>query len=89
MQRGPLVTLAESLAILATEAPRGPKGPRCTVCLILEQLTPEERAALQSCFENPKVSAMAISRALSGFGHPVAGPVVARHRRLECQAAAR
>ena len=60
------------------------KGPRCGVCLLLETLTGEDLAALQSALSDPAIAGIDISRGLLAAGHLVRAQAVQRHRRFEC-----
>ena len=60
------------------------KGPRCTVCVIEQLLSPEDRKILEGAFADPRVTSGAIAKVLSDNGHDVRTHTVQRHRRGGC-----
>lgn len=63
------------------EEPDTPKGPRCTIGAILDALDADTAAKVRSVLDNPAVTATRIADTLTGSGHRVQAPAVARHRR--------
>ena len=59
-------------------------GPRCTVAVILDELTPEDAAALRAAFSKQAFTAAAIARTLRKRGHRITDGTVQRHRKGEC-----
>lgn len=57
---------------------------KCTTCLLLRDLTGDDRKALQEALGSEDVSSKTIARALTGFGVRISGSAVSRHRR-ECK----
>ncbi|MGW7090096.1 hypothetical protein ACWGH2_42305 [Streptomyces sp. NPDC054871] len=64
-----------------TEAPPAPRGPRCTVGVILSELDSGTAQKVRDVLDQAAVSATQIADTLTGSGHPVQAPAVARHRR--------
>lgn len=60
------------------------KGPTCSVSLLLNDLSAEDRAALVDALADPKVPGTAIERALLKEGHRMAAYNLQRHRRGLC-----
>ncbi|AWI33268.1 hypothetical protein DDW44_30765 [Streptomyces tirandamycinicus] len=63
------------------EEPAGPRGPQCTVGAILDLLDPPAAKKVCEVLDTAAISATQIADALTGSGHPVRAPAVARHRR--------
>ncbi|RSS97273.1 hypothetical protein EF903_01625 [Streptomyces sp. WAC05292] len=63
------------------EAPAGPRGPRCTVGTILDTLDADTTRKVREVLDNPGISSTQIADVLTGSGHRVQAPAVARHRR--------
>lgn len=61
------------------------KGPRCTVHILMEQLTPADRKALQAALNDASFTTAAICRALRAEGHDFGYTTMARHRKGECK----
>ncbi|MFD0352885.1 hypothetical protein ACFVHW_03935 [Streptomyces sp. NPDC127110] len=72
--------LIAALSQLA-EAPQGPRGPRCTVGVILDALDTDTSLKVRDVLNSPSISSTLIADALTGSGHRVQAPAVARHRR--------
>ncbi|WP_330335723.1 hypothetical protein OHS33_38745 (plasmid) [Streptomyces sp. NBC_00536] len=72
--------LLAALSQLA-DAPPAPRGPRCTVGTILDTLDTDTALKVRDVLDSPSVSSTQIADALTGSGHPVQSPAVARHRR--------
>lgn len=60
------------------------KGPRCTVWLILNAMSDEDRATLQGVLDDPRYESSQIARVLTSNGHRVADGTVSKHRRKGC-----
>ena len=75
------MTLAERLT--ATNV--GEPGPRCTVCVLLAELTDADRATLSDALAGDVYTSRQIADALTAEGHPVRNNTVARHRRGVCR----
>jgi len=74
-----------SLATALMEHKGSAKGPRCTLCVILDDLPKEDKAALVAAMSDQSFTGAAISRALKSQHHTISGSVVMRHRKGECQ----
>lgn len=61
------------------------KGPRCSVCVLREELSPEDRDALDAALADSTFTAAGISRALKAEGFDVLSHTLQRHRRSECR----
>lgn len=79
------MALADSLVI---EADAIHKGTRCTVCVMVEDMPEDDRAALLAAFEDSRVTSSAICRALKREGYSCKEQAVRRHRRGICLGAA-
>ncbi|MEU6632830.1 hypothetical protein ABZ905_31790 [Streptomyces parvus] len=64
-----------------TEAPPAPRGPRCTVGAILDELDFSTAQKVREVLDSVAISSTQIADALTGSGHRVQAPAVARHRR--------
>jgi hypothetical protein len=76
------VALSDSLDL---EAIAARKGPRCTVCSVREDMTAEDRDALDAALANKTIPSSVIGRALRREGHSIAESTVRRHRSKECR----
>lgn len=63
------------------QEPDRPRGPRCTVGIILAGIDAATAEKLNRLLDNASVTSTRIADALTGNGHPVQAPAVARHRR--------
>ncbi|MER7759459.1 hypothetical protein [Streptomyces sp. NPDC097619] len=63
------------------ETPAASRGPRCTVGTILDTLDVDTTSKVREVLDNPVISSTQIADVLTGSGHPVQAPAVARHRR--------
>ncbi|MFB6505625.1 hypothetical protein ACFC07_21960 [Streptomyces sp. NPDC056099] len=63
------------------EAPPAPRGPRCTVGAILDELDSSTAQKVREVLDSVAISSTQIADALTGSGHQVQAPAVARHRR--------
>lgn len=72
--------LKEALAAQTRTRP----GFRCSVCKLLDDLTPEDGDALRAALRDPQVQGSQIARALMSEGHDVKQNTVTRHRRGDC-----
>lgn len=72
--------LITALDALATTPPAR-RGPLCTVAVILDALDEPAAVKVREVLDTSQVSATQIADALTGNGHPVQAPAVARHRR--------
>ena len=57
---------------------------KCTTCLLLRDLSGDDRKALQEAIGDEEMSSTTIARALNGYGVRISGSAVSRHRR-ECK----
>lgn len=62
-------------------ASRTHRGPTCTVSVVLAELEPEDRAALERVLADRAISATRVSTILNRHGHIVSAPAINRHRR--------
>lgn len=69
--------LAEALA--SAEATR--YGTKCTVAVLLDELSADDRAALVAALDDPKVTTTQIVGALKSVGHNIGAGTLGRHRR--------
>jgi hypothetical protein len=60
------------------------KGPPCSVGVIIEQLSPDDVAALNAALSDHAITGRAITAALTSEGHKVRDHAVNRHRRGLC-----
>lgn len=56
-------------------------GPRCTVALILAQISDDERGSLTRLIDNPTVPGSRIAEALTKNGYEITDKTVLRHRK--------
>lgn len=61
------------------------KGPRCSVAVLLDSMTAEDRAELVDVLEQERFAGSDICRALRARGIDIASDVVSRHRRKDCK----
>jgi hypothetical protein len=71
---------------LKTESNFKPKPTStCSVCKLIEGLTPAEADLLVARLADPEIPSAAISRVLIKNGYKIAGSTIGRHKRNECQ----
>ena len=58
---------------------------RCKIAEIMDDLTPDDAAALERMSADSAVTFRAIIKALRGRGYVVSDKTLARHRRGECE----
>jgi len=61
----------------------------CSVCTMMEQVSKEERKAIQERFDNRAISHIALSKVLRANGYDLSDSVIGRHRRGACKGVAR
>lgn len=61
-----------------------PRRAACTVSLLLDELSADDRAALIAAMDDVRLSGAAIARALATIGHQMRSHNIQRHRRKEC-----
>ena len=76
------------LATMRAEALRR-KGPPCSMGVILDALTDDERAQMLEAFDDKAITGAVIADVLSRHGHKITGPTVIRHRQGRCACGAR
>lgn len=59
-------------------------GVRCTIEILLTQMPVEDANDLRQLLPDYTVQASSLARALNNRGYRVSGPVIARHRRGDC-----
>lgn len=59
-------------------------GIRCAVAVILDEMSPEDRATFVGAMANPRLQGSGIARVLRQHGYHVGDGAVQRHRRREC-----
>lgn len=74
------MSLAERLRNVSAER----KGPPCTIRVLLDGMTKEDKQALTEVLADPTVQSRAIWRALVAEGYEVSDSPVARHRKGLC-----
>jgi hypothetical protein len=74
--------MALSDAIKA-EAEKKP-GPKCSTCLLVATLEPEDQEALAAALADLSITTAAIRRALATEGHEVRAENLQRHRNRDC-----
>jgi NTP pyrophosphatase (non-canonical NTP hydrolase) len=57
---------------------------KCTVLLLLESMSPEDRADLETALEDVMIQSSIIARVLDRNGHKIKAPAIGRHRRGAC-----
>jgi len=62
-------------------------GSHCTVCKLLESLSPDEAALLSERLDNPEIPKAAIARVLTKNGFKFRPNTLTRHARRECNRA--
>lgn len=73
---------------LADAFAQGPpivKGPACSVAVLLEQLSDDDKAALLAAFNDKRWRSSAISSQLESEGIDLHASTIARHRRGACK----
>ena len=60
------------------------KGPPCTVGLLLQFMTEDDKAALIAALADPSIESRTIWRVLVEEGHEISDTPIARHRRGMC-----
>lgn len=66
------------------EAHRKQVGPECSIGLIIEKLTEQQRVNLDAALADRSITTSQIRRVMVEWGHPVSHSTVQRHRRKEC-----
>lgn len=61
------------------------KGPSCSIGLIVQQMTPEERADFDLACADPLIVTTVITRVLARRGYKVKTESLRRHRKKECR----
>lgn len=61
------------------------KGPRCSAHVLLEQLSTEDRKALEAAMRDSGFATASLVRALRDEGYEFGYTTIARHRNGECK----
>ena len=67
-----------------TQAKTARKGPPCTVGLLMDFMTEDDRAALVAALADPAIESRTIWRVLVEEGHEISDTPIGRHRRGMC-----
>lgn len=60
------------------------KGPRCSVRIVLDSLSDEDRVALEAALEDRRFSSRFLRETLQEEGHMFARQTIDRHRNHDC-----
>lgn len=72
-----------SLRSLIDNEAQKAKPVKCRTCLLLQDLTGDDRAALKEALESDHLSNTVIAGALASYGVRISGSAISRHKR-EC-----
>lgn len=73
------------MALADVDIVNAKKGPPCAACLMVDRMTPEDRATLDEWMADPGITSRAILVALLDEGYDVPGEhTFARHRARKC-----
>lgn len=78
-----------ALSAKFTQAKTSRKGPPCTVGLLLEFMSDDDRTALVAALADPSIESRTIWRVLIDEGHEISDTPIGRHRNGVCQCSRR
>lgn len=61
------------------------KRMNCTMCVILDKVTADEKKKIIELLDSDSVSKAALARILSSNGYKISGGTITRHTRKECR----
>lgn len=60
------------------------KSRDCSVAILLNSMSPDDRADLETALEDVMIQSTIIARVLERNGHKIKSPAIGRHRRGAC-----
>lgn len=76
--------MSSILDAIAAEQAAFRKGPTCSVGLMLDGLSDDERDDVASALDDPAIPYTVLSRGLAKAGHKIGPESIKRHRKGEC-----